>query len=76
MRVLSTVPACRSWYLVSAAPWSGANSPAMMAARNRGRLLLDNLGSHKGVAVRSALRAAGAWLLILPVCSPDLNPIE
>jgi transposase len=38
--------------------------------------LLDNLGSHKGAAVRRAIRAAGAHLLFLPPYSPDLNPIE
>src|SRR6516165_9455877 len=35
-----------------------------------------NLGSHKGKAVRQAIKAAGAHLLFLPKCSPDLNPIE
>lgn len=39
-------------------------------------VIMDNLGSHKGVAVRKAIRAAGARLLFLPPYSPDLNPIE
>ncbi len=39
-------------------------------------VVLDNLGSHKGRAVRRAIRAAGAHLLFLPPYSPDLNPIE
>ena len=39
-------------------------------------VILDNLGSHKGKAVRDAIRAAGARLLFLPPYSPDLNPIE
>jgi transposase len=39
-------------------------------------VVLDNLGSHKGQAVRSAIRAAGAKILFLPPYSPDLNPIE
>ena len=39
-------------------------------------VIIDNLGSHKGKAVRRAIRAAGAKLLILPAYSPDLNPIE
>lgn len=39
-------------------------------------VIIDNLGSHKGKAVRRALRAAGAKLLFLPAYSPDLNPIE
>lgn len=39
-------------------------------------VVLDNLGSHKSKAVRSAVRAAGARLVFLPKYSPDLNPIE
>jgi transposase len=39
-------------------------------------VIMDNLGSHKGLAVRRAIRAAGAHLLFLPPYSPDLNPIE
>jgi len=39
-------------------------------------VIMDNLGSHKGTAVRKAIRAAGAKLLFLPPYSPDLNPIE
>ena len=39
-------------------------------------VVLDNLGSHKGKAVRRAVRTAGAYLLFLPPYSPDLNPIE
>lgn len=39
-------------------------------------VILDNLGSHKGQAIRQAIRAAGARLLFLPPYSPDLNPIE
>ena len=39
-------------------------------------VIMDNLGSHKGHAVRQAIRAAGARLLFLPPYSPDLNPIE
>ena len=39
-------------------------------------VIMDNLGSHKGKAVRRAIRAAGARLLFLPKYSPDLNPIE
>lgn len=37
---------------------------------------MDNLGSHKGKAVRQLIRAAGAKFLFLPKYSPDLNPIE
>jgi transposase len=39
-------------------------------------VIIDNLGSHKGKAVRQAIRAAGAKLFFLPKYSPDLNPIE
>lgn len=39
-------------------------------------VIMDNLGSHKGQAVRHAIRAARAKLLFLPPYSPDLNPIE
>jgi transposase len=39
-------------------------------------VILDNLGGHKGKAVRRSIRAAGARLLFLPPYSPDLNPIE
>jgi len=39
-------------------------------------VVMDNLGSHKGLAVRHAIRAAGAKLFFLPKYSPDLNPIE
>ena len=39
-------------------------------------VVMDNLGSHKIEAVRAAIRGAGAHLLFLPPCSPDLNPIE
>jgi transposase len=39
-------------------------------------VIMDNLGSHEGKAVRRAIRAAGAKLFFLPPYSPDLNPIE
>ena len=39
-------------------------------------VVMDNLGSHKGSAVRDAIEAAGARLLFLPPYSPDFNPIE
>lgn len=39
-------------------------------------VIMDNLGSHKGQAVRQAIRSVGARLLFLPPYSPDLNPIE
>jgi transposase len=39
-------------------------------------VIMDNLGSHKGAGVRTAIEAAGAELLYLPPYSPDFNPIE
>ncbi len=39
-------------------------------------IVMDNLGSHKGDAVRASIEAAGASLLYLPPYSPDCNPIE
>ena len=39
-------------------------------------VIMDNLSSHKGPAVRAAIEAAGARLLYLPPYSPDFNPIE
>jgi putative transposase len=39
-------------------------------------VIMDNLGSHKGPAIRRAIRNAEARLFLLPKYSPDLNPIE
>ncbi len=39
-------------------------------------VIMDNLGSHKGVGVRAAIETAGAELRFLPPYSPDFNPIE
>ena len=39
-------------------------------------VLMDNLSSHKGPAIRRAIRDAGAKLILLPKYSPDLNLIE
>jgi len=39
-------------------------------------VIMDNLGSHKADAIRTAIRKAGARVLFLPPYSPDLNPIE
>lgn len=46
------------------------------ALRQDDIVIPDNLGSHKAPAIRQAIRAAGARLLCLPACPPDLNPIE
>jgi putative transposase len=39
-------------------------------------VIMDNLGSHRGAAVRQLIRSVGAKLFFLPKYSPDLNPIE
>lgn len=39
-------------------------------------VVMDNLPAHKGAAVRTAIEARGASLLLLPPYSPDFNPIE
>ena len=39
-------------------------------------VVMDNLGSHKGVEVRRLIRSVNAKLWLLPPYSPDLNPIE
>lgn len=39
-------------------------------------VIMDNLSSHKGQAIRDAIESAGAELLFLTPYSPDFNPIE
>ena len=39
-------------------------------------VIMDNLSSHKGMATRQRIEAAGANLFYLPPYSPDVNPIE
>jgi putative transposase len=39
-------------------------------------VVMDNLGSHRGRAVRQTIRAAGVRLVFLLPRSPDPNPIE
>jgi transposase len=39
-------------------------------------VIADRLGSHKGEAVRSAVEARRATLMLLPAYSHDFNPIE
>ena len=39
-------------------------------------VVMDNFGSHKSTAIRSAIRKAGAHLWFLSPYSPDLNAIE
>jgi putative transposase len=50
---------------------------ALLPALKPGDLvIMDNLGSHRGAAVRKTIRSAGAKLILLPKYPPDLNPIE
>ena len=51
-------------------------SQLVPALKSRDIVIMDNLSSHKGDAIRKAIRAVGARLLFLPPYSPDLNPIE
>lgn len=44
--------------------------------RPGGIVVLDNLGSHKGKAVRQLIRSVDAKLFFLAKYSRDLNPIE
>jgi len=39
-------------------------------------VVMDNLSSHKGPAIRAMIEARGANVLYLPPYSPDFNPIE
>ena len=39
-------------------------------------VMMDNLSTHRGAAVRHAIQSAGAELRFLPPYAPDLNPIE
>ena len=39
-------------------------------------VVMDNLGTHKGKAVRRAIRRPAPSCFFLPKYSPDLNPIE
>jgi transposase len=44
---------------------------------NRGDIVvMDNNPSHKLEEIEDAIEAAGAWGLLLPTYSPDLNPVE
>jgi transposase len=39
-------------------------------------VILDNLAVHKSEKAAQCLKQRGAWFLVLPAYSPDLNPIE
>jgi len=52
------------------------SNPGVFARLRSFAFNILNLGSHKGHRARRAIRRAGAHLLFLPPCGPDLNPIE
>jgi transposase len=39
-------------------------------------VIMDNLPAHKSSKAEQLIRDKGAWTLLLPPYSPDLNPIE
>ena len=39
-------------------------------------VILDNLPARECPAAEHPIRERGAWLMVLPPLSPDLNPIE
>ena len=53
-----------------------SSSSSLPASRPGDVVVMDNLAAHKVAGVREAIAAAGASVLYLPPCSPDLNPIE
>ena len=63
--------------LVDSISFTGFCQAFLAAALQPGDLIvLDNLSSHKSMAVHQAVEATGERLLYLPPYSPDLNPIE
>jgi transposase len=69
----STAPA----FAPAPAPAKAGVEQFLVATLSPGDIVfMDNLGSHKGKAMRRLIRAAGAKLFFLPRYSPDLNPIE
>jgi transposase len=62
---------------INAAAFQTYVEKALLPALKPGDLvIMDNLSSHRGAAVRKAIRSARAKLILLPKYSPDLNPIE
>jgi hypothetical protein len=87
-RLIGKVPHRRwkSMTFVAALPHHGITAPwllegpidgesrILVPTLRRGNIVAtDNLGSHRGKAVRALICAAGAKLLFLPKYSPDLN---
>lgn len=58
------------------ASWAYVEEVLVPTLRPGDVAVMDNLGSHKGKAVRAAIRRAAANLFFLPPYSSDLKPIE
>ena len=77
--VVSFTPPCCTWLLDG--PINGERfltyvEKVLVPTLKPGDIvIIDNLGSHHGKAVRRAIRATGTKLFFLPKYSPDLNPI-
>jgi transposase len=62
---------------MGAAGAGSGGAPVSLMDIGRGDIVvMDNLSSHKGAAIRTMIEAAGASLLYLPPYSPGFNPIE
>lgn len=85
-KVVSTIAAMTTRGVVASASFAGATDTDTFVAftcdalvpvlRPGDVVVMDNLAPHKAPAVRHAIEAAGATLLLLPPYSPDFNPIE
>lgn len=58
-------------------PTGGHHRPVLLPTLRSGDIVvMGNLGSHKGKALRRAIRSIGAKLFFLPKYILGLNPIE
>jgi transposase len=72
----STAPMVIEGATDAAVFWAYVKHVLVPVLRKGEIVVLDNLSSHKGAAIRELIEAAGAQLWLLPPYSPDLNPIE
>ncbi len=74
----NAAPSCGASARHRVQPWFLAYVQQVLAPtlRRDDVVILDNLPAHKSAAVRDAVEAVGARLLLLPPYSPDLNPIQ
>ncbi len=61
---------------MAAASGPGSSSFLVSTPKPGDLVILDNLGSHKGRALRHAISSADAHLWFWPAYLPDFNPIE